>query len=127
MDAVQITGEKSEPLTDACLLPEGQIPVKVNGELQLQVSVEFRKNGIFSQYDVDVYCDDVSITKLPHGKNYEGIWLVSEGSHMITFCRSGDKSVRGTCSIQAERDASFSCRIVVERNKVAVSNEKLTR
>ena len=126
MDTVQITGERTETISNNEPAPDNKNAIKVDGDLRLQVSIEFRKNGIFSQYDVDMYCDDTFIATLPHGKNFEGTLLVSKGSHMISFYKSGGKSVRGTCSIRVDRDASFYCKIEAEKNKVDVRNDKLT-
>lgn len=125
IDAVQITQEKTEAITEDTLRSApGAIPV--DGSLQLQLRIEFRKNGLFSQYDVDLYCDDTRIATLPHGKDYEAVLLVSEGTHMLTFCKAGDRSIRGSCTIQVARDASFSCKIEAERNKVDIKNDRLT-
>ena len=103
----------------------GDAAIKVDGDLKLQVSIEFRKNVVFLQYDVDKYCDDTYIATLPHGKNFEGTLLVSRGAHMISFYKSGSKKIRGTCSFKVDGDASFSCKIEAERNKVDVTKDKL--
>ena len=126
MDAVQITGERTETISDGQDTPDKEDAIRIDGNLKLQVSIEFRKNGMFSQYDVDMYCDDTFVATLPHGKNYEGTLLVSKGSHMISFYKSGSKKVRGTCSFKVDKDAFFSCKIEAERNKVDVRNDKLT-
>ena len=125
IDAVQITREKTEAIADDTVR-NAPAAIFVDGSLQLQLRVEFRKNGLFSQYDVDLYCDDTLVATLPHGKDFEGVLLVSEGTHMLTFCRSGDRSIRGSCTIQLTRDASFSCKIEAERNKVDIKNDRLT-
>lgn len=126
-DAIQITGEKVEKISDDKPAPDEKSVVRVDGDIQLSVYIEFRKNAMFSTYDVDVYCDDMFIATLPHGKDYENTWLVSEGNHLITFYRSGKKSIRGTSSIKVEKDAYFTCKIKAESNKVEVTNEKLTK
>ena len=126
MDVVQITGERTETISDSQDAPDKENVTRIDGSLKLQVSIEFRKNGMFSQYDVDMYCDDTFVATLPHGKNYEGTLLVSKGSHMITFYKSSSKNVRGTCSFKVDKDAFFSCKIEAERNKVNVKNNKLT-
>lgn len=126
IDAVQITGERTETIFDDQESPEDNNAISIDGNLKLQVSVQFRKNGMFSQYDVDMYCDDTFVATLPHGKNFEGTLLVSKGSHMISFYKSGSKKVRGTCSFKVDKDAYFSCKIEAERNKVDVKNDKLS-
>lgn len=126
MDTVQITGERTETISDDQESPDDKNAIRIDGNLKLQVSIEFRKNGMFSQYDVDMYCDDTFVATLPHGKNYDGTLLVSKGSHMISFYKSGSKKVRGTCSFKVDKDAYFSCKIEAERNKVDVRNDKLT-
>ena len=126
MDTVQITGERTEIISDDQVGLDDSSAIKVDGDLKLQVSVEFRKNGMFSQYDVDLYCDDTFIATLPHGKNFEGTLLVSKGQHMISFYKSGSKKVRGTCSFKVDKDATFSCKIEAEHNKVDVTKDKLT-
>ena len=126
MDTVQITGERTEIISANQAAPDDTSAIMVDGNLKLQVSIEFRKNGIFSQYDVDMYFDDTYIATLSHGKNYEGTWLVSKGAHMITFYKAGSKSIRGTCSFKMDKDASFYCHIEAERNKVDVKRDKLT-
>lgn len=126
MDAIQITGERTEIISSNQASPDDISIIKVDGDLKLQVSIEFRKNGIFSQYDVDMYFDDAYIATLPHGKDYDGTLLVSKGTHMITFYKSGSKKIRGTCSFKVDKDASFSCKIEAERNKVDVTKDKLS-
>ena len=126
MDAIQITGERTETISANQESPGDKKAIRIDGSLKLQVNVEFKKNGIFSQYDVDMYCDDTFAATLPHGKNFEGILLVSQGSHMISFYKSGSKNVRGSCSFKVDKDAYFSCRIEAERNKVDVMNDKLS-
>ena len=123
---IKITDERTEAIRADRAAPGRPDTVPVDGETRLQVSVEFRKNGIFSQYYVDLYCDDVLIATLPHGKNYEGTWLVSEGTHMIMFCKSGDRSVRGSVTVKVSRDAAFSCHIEATRNKVEITKDRLT-
>lgn len=125
-DTIQISGERTESISSDRAAPDEKSAVKVDGDIKLSVSIEFRKNGIFSQYDVDMYFDDTFIETLPHGKNYENTLLVSKGNHMITFYKSGSKSVRGTCSFKVEKDGSFSCKIEAERNKVDISKDKMT-
>ena len=126
VDAIQITGERTETISDDQASPDEGNAIRVDGSIKLQVSIEFRKNGMFSQYDVDLYCDDTFIATLPHGKDFEGTLLVSKGSHMISFYKSGSKNVRGTSSFKVDKDAYFSCKIEAERNKVDVRNDKLT-
>ncbi len=123
---IKITDERTEAISEDRAAPDSQAVIPVDGETRLQVSVEFRKNGIFSRYDVDLYCDDVFIATLPHGKNYEGAWLVSDGTHMIMFCKSGDRSVRGSVTLKVDRDAAFFCKIEATRNKVDITKDKLT-
>ena len=125
-NAVQITSERTETISGDEAAPDDRSAIMVDGGLKLRVSIEFRKNGIFSQYDVDMYCDDILIATLPNGRNYEGTLLVSKGSHMISFVKSGSSEVRGTCRFKVDRDASFSCNIEAERNKVDVRNDRLT-
>ncbi len=126
MDTIQITGERTEIIDADQAASDDNSAIRVDGDLKLQVSIEFRKNGMFSQYDVDMYCDDTYIATLPHGKNFEGTLLVSKGAHMISFYKSGSKKVRGTCSFKVDKDATFSCKIEAERNKVDVTKDKLT-
>ena len=124
--SVDITGERSETISANEAAP-GQISaVKVDGDLKLEVSIEFRKNGIFSQYDVDMYCDDTFIATLPHGKDYANTLLVSKGPHIITFYKSGMKSVKGSSTFSVDRDSSFSCKIEATSSKVEVRNDKLS-
>lgn len=127
IDMVQITNERTNTISDDRTAPDEQSVISVDGNIELQVSVEFRKNGIFSQYDVDMYFDDIFIAALPHGKNYEGTLLVSKGTHMITFYKSGSKKVRGTCIFTVDHDAYFSCKIEAERNKIEITNDKLSK
>ena len=124
--AVQITDEKTEAIAEDRPAPEKKSDVPVDGDLRLEVHVEFRKNAVFSAYDVDMYLDDILVATLAHGKDYDNTLLVSAGPHMLTFCKSGDSSVRGSCTFRAEKDARFSCRIEAKRKRVEVLNDKLT-
>lgn len=123
---IQISGERSETISASRAAPGQNDAVKIDGNLKLEVSIEFRKNAIFSQYDVDMYCDDEFVATLPHGKNYSNTLLVSKGPHMIVFYKSGNKSVRGTCSFKVDKDASFSCKIEATSFEVEVRNDKLS-
>ena len=125
-DTIQISDERTEFISENRAAPDKESAIKIDGDLKLSVSIEFKKNGIFSQYDVDMYFDDTFIETLPHGKDYENTLLVSKGNHMITFYKSGSKSVRGTCSFKVEKDGSFSCKIEAERNKVDISKDKMS-
>ena len=126
MDAIQITDENLESASsDDSADTKKKKAVKVDGDLKLKVSIEFRKNGMLSQYDVDMYCDDTFIATLPHGKNYEGTLLVSKGKHTIMFYKSGSKKVRGSVSFKVSKDAAFSCRIEAKQNKVKITKDKL--
>lgn len=100
--------------------------VNVDGNVNLQVQVNFKKNAFFSQYDVDMYLDDVYIATLPHGKNYEGTLKVSKGKHVLVFYRSGGKSDRGAVSFSVDGDGLFSCKIEATRNGVDITKEKMS-
>ena len=125
MSAVQITGEKLEAITMDRAISQEQIEIAIDGNIRLNVYVEFQKNAMFSTYDVDMYLDDVYVATLRHGKDFDGTLLVSKGKHMLSFYRSGKKSIRGTSTFTVDGDASFSCRINAENNKVRVSKEKM--
>lgn len=126
MTEVQISGERTVLITDEQESPDEKPVIWVNGDLRLQVKVEFKKNGVFSQYDVDMYLDDVLVTTLAHGKDFEGTLLVSQGTHIITFCKAGNTDIQGTAGFRVDKDAFFSCRIEAERNKVTIKNDKLS-
>ena len=125
-NAVQISGEWVGPVPDGRSVPDRESVIAVDGDLKLRLNVEFRKNGMFSTYDVDMYLDDVYIATLPHGKDFEGTLLVSPGMHILVFYRSGSRSVRGSADFTVEKDAFFSCRIEAERNRVDVKNGRLS-
>lgn len=127
MDTIQVTNERTEKVSAEQELANNKHIVDADGNLKLRVNIEFKKNGVFSQYDVDMYCDDIYIATLPHGKNYEGTLLVSKGNHVITFYKSGEKSIHGNCSFKVTKDAYFSCKIEAEKNKVDVKKDKLTQ
>lgn len=125
-DAVQISGERLEAIAADRPAPDAESELAVDGDVKLRVSVGFKKNGLFSTYDVDLYLDDLFIARLPHGKDFEQTLLVSPGQHLLVFYKAGGKSVRGTASFQLDGDAFFSCRIEAERNKIDVKNVTLT-
>ncbi|MBO2517284.1 MAG: hypothetical protein CW338_08455 [Clostridiales bacterium] len=123
---VKISSERTVIITDDQENPDGKPVFRLNGDLMLKVKLEFKKNGIFSRYDVDMYLDDMLVTTLAHGKNFEGTLLVSQGTHIITFCKAGDTDIQGTISFKVDKDAFFSCRIEAEWNKVTIKNDKLS-
>lgn len=123
---IEISRERSETITEDQPAPGLISAIKVDGDLKLEVSIEFRKNGIFSQYDVDMYCDDVLIATLPHGKDYANTLLVSKGPHIITFYKSGQKRVKGSCTFVVDKDAFFSCKIEATSSKVEITKDKLS-
>ncbi len=126
VSAIEITGERTEIVTGKESPVNDDESVRIDGDLKLQVNIEFKKNAMFSQYDVDMYCDDTFVASLPHGKNYEGTLLVSKGKHMISFYKSGSREVGGTCSFTVDKDAYFSCRIESEKKKIDIQKDKLT-
>lgn len=125
-NAVQISGERLSSIDNNRAAKNDSSGIMVDGDLKLDVYVEFRKNAMFSTYDVDLYCDDVFIATLPHGKDFSNTLLLSKGSHVLTFYKSGSKKVRGSSKFVMEKDASFSCKIEAEHNKVDVRKDKLT-
>ena len=124
-NVVQITGEQALAISENSAAPGEKETMRLDGDVRLRICVDFRKNGMFSQYDVDLYMDNDYVATLPHGRNYEGVLLVEAGSHLITFCKSGDQGVRGTCEFSITDDATLSCGIHAQRNKVEVTNARL--
>ncbi len=96
----------------------------VNGSITLELSISFEKNELFSTYAVEMYLDDALIARLPHGSGYHGFLGVSEGQHILLFCKEGDTSVKGFAQFSVTGDMVYSCRIQAKRNKVKISEEK---
>lgn len=119
-NTVQISGERATAISESDAAPGETSAIPVDGSLALSVHVEFKKNVMFSQYDVDVYLDDTFIASLPHGRNFDGILLVSEGKHMLTFYKAGDRKVRGTISFEVKGDAALLCEIETQSKKVDI-------
>ena len=124
MNRIEITGERMEKIDDGDPLP-GEGPIYVNGELLLTVKIEFKRNLKWSKYDVDMYVDDQLVATLPHGNDFQGVLGVSEGNHVIMFCKSGDKKINGTTRFSVAGDATFSCKIVAKDSEVKVSKESI--
>ena len=97
----------------------------IDGNTRLKVYIEFKKNALFSVYDVDMYLDDIFIATLPHGKDYNGTWMVSEGKHLLVFYEAGGKTKKGTYTLTVEGDTAFSCRIEATRNGVEVKKRNV--
>ena len=121
----EITAENLKAIS-ADREPTGEAdPVPMGGDLLLKVHVEFKKNAFFSTYGVELYLDDVYVASLPHGKDYDGVLLVSAGPHVFRFCQAGDRSVQGTAGIRLEGDAFFSCVIQAQHDEVEVRGATL--
>lgn len=104
---------------------EGPTIIDVNGQTELELTIDFRKNAAFSTYDVDLYCDDVLIATLPHGEGFHGILKVSEGIHTITFYEYGNHSKTGKSEFSVHENTVFSCHIEATSSGIVVSDEKL--
>ena len=100
-------------------------PIRVNGNYELELTVYFRKNLMFSTYDVDMYFDGEFIATLPHGEDYSGTLLVSKGVHMIYFYKHGDKTTKGVAQFSVNYNTTFSCHIHAMSLGVWVTEEKL--
>ncbi|MBR4360448.1 MAG: hypothetical protein IKP32_07515 [Clostridia bacterium] len=104
---------------------EGPTIIYVNGQTELELTIDFRRNAAFSTYDVDLYCDDVFISTLPHGEGFHGILNVSEGIHTITFFEHGNKEKSGNSEFSVNGNTVFSCHIEATKNGIVVTEEKL--
>ncbi|MBR4711454.1 MAG: hypothetical protein IKP10_05430 [Clostridia bacterium] len=104
---------------------EGSKSTYINGQTELVLTVDFRKNAAFSTYDVDMFCDDILIATLPHGEGYHGVLKVSDGIHVISFFETGSKSKSGKTEFSIHGDSTFSCHIEATRNGIDVTDEKL--
>ena len=105
--------------------PADQTVIRVNGDIRLDLSVEFEENLMFSTYDVQLFVDDELVATLPHGEDYAAVLGVSEGLHILKFQKVGKASVKGVSQISVSEDTSFSCKIQAKNSEVKVSKEKL--
>ncbi len=94
--------------------------------IQVTIYIDFVGNLLFSKYDVDLYIDNTFIAEMAHGKDYNGIWNLTPGTHTLHFYKTGDKTVKGACDFTATEDADFSCNISASSGEVNVSKIKLT-
>ncbi len=121
LSEIRISEEMQTPVSpDQPELGGEKQEIEADGDLRLQLHIEFKKNAVFSTYDVDMYLDDLFIATLPHGKNFDGVLLVSEGKHLLIFYKSGGKTQRGAAEIRAEGDTQYSCRIEATRNGIKI-------
>ncbi len=104
---------------------EGPTVIEVNGRTELDLTIDFRRNAAFSTYDVDLFCDDVFITTMPHGEGFHGVLLVSEGIHTLKFNEHGNSSKNGKAEFSVNGKTSFSCHIEATRNGVIISDKRL--
>ena len=119
---IRISEETQTPVREDQPELGGEKPeIQADGDLRLQLHVEFRKNAVFSTYDVDMYLDDLFIATLPHGKDFDGVLRVSEGKHLLVFYKSGGKTQRGAAAFTVEGDTQYSCKIEATRNGVEVN------
>lgn len=99
--------------------------INVNGDILLELNIDFEKNLLFSTYNVAMYLDDIYIATLPHGQSFHGVVSVSKGIHVISFYEENDTSVKGTSQFNIESKTTFYCEIHAKSSKIKVDNEKI--
>lgn len=94
----------------------------------LQVHVDCSPNLIFSKYDIDIFLDDVKQETLTHGSKSDYSFRVAEGSHTLTFSKSGSTSVSGSATIDAvSTDVAVSYKLTCYSDRVAVESVYVDR
>ena len=101
---------------------EEEDPILIDGELLLKIRFDFRDEDDLVQYDVDVYLDGIFIATVPHGTLFKGTVMVSEGEHIIVFCKSGEDEVQDEYTFEMEGPMILSCEIKPVDNKVEWSD-----
>lgn len=101
-----------------------EIPI-VNGNVPIELTVDFVENLAFSKYNVKMFLDNVYIATLPHGKPYHGFLGVSSGLHVLTFQKENNEHIVGIAQFRIESSTSYHCRIQTKRNKITIDAERL--
>ncbi len=97
------------------------------GTCTLQLNIGYEENLFMAKYAVDLLIDNEKITTMQHGQGYSGAVSVTPGSHTVSFVKSDDASVSGSCMINPDGDASFSCTIHSKTLSIAVDGVQLSR
>ena len=119
------TADAEADSDDQRMAPEAAMNEAFSGPVRLDLVIDFKENMMLSRYDVDLYLDDVFVATLPHGIGYQGTFGVTGGVHVLTFRKSGDKTIKGVSQFNVEEDTSFSCSIECKNNKIKVSGEMI--
>lgn len=99
--------------------------VEINGKLQLNLLVFFEKNNYFSKYNTQVFCDDVLLTTLANGEDYNAVLGISPGVHIISFVNEGNSSVKGISQINVTSDMFYSCNIENKLLGIEITEEMI--
>lgn len=99
-------------------------PLDGSGDTQLKLSIDFRKNVMFSTYDVDVFVDDTRLGTMRHGTPMARALFVEKGRHTISFYKHNDITVNGALTVDVTGDTDLHFRIHARRDEITFENVK---
>ena len=127
-DQVRINGKRTTAISvnDPC--PGMEFVKYVNGDEYLYLNIDFKRNMWLSDYDAEVWLDGVYVTSIPHGNEYEGFLMVSEGSHVLCFYKIGEESTDwakyGETVIAVYDKTAYYCTIEATKKDIKVTGEQ---
>lgn len=92
----------------------------VNHELHL--NIDYDANILMARYDVDVYINDVKLTRIEHGKTLDTTLLVSSGNCTITFRSAKNQDVSLSTTICVTKDTSYACTLHANLSSLELRN-----
>lgn len=110
-------GSKNEPAPDTNEKHE---------KYKLYLDVMFEANLFFSKYDIEIWIDDLEIGNVKNGTTFTQLLEVDEGSHAVSFFKSGDHSIKSSKNIDLKSDSTFSCKLASKSDAIDLSDYKFT-
>lgn len=89
--------------------------------LKLCLSINFKKNLLFSKYDLYFYIDGIKISSITHGESIRRIYRINSGKHTLKFEKTDDPSINIETSIIIDKDSSIKMKLQTSRNGINIS------
>lgn len=89
-------------------------------EYDINIEVKCNENLMFSQYDVDVYVDDLYEGTIEHGKTDTYSLTLPKGTYTIRFEDAEDESVTGKIKFEVINNKTFKFEISCTNSKIDV-------
>lgn len=90
-------------------------------KVMLGFNIDFKRNLLFSKYDVSLYIDNEFICDLKHGNKIEAYCQISKGNHNVFLYKKDDHSVVTKKEISINEHSYMDCSISTNRNGIELN------